>query len=567
MFCRDNDGKAKSSIIRSSKFIRDKLRDSKNWAKRNATSTTQQQDDNGMFHAKSTEETTTVDSSNESRLARLFSIRKSTSTNASPTSPNAAAAMPRVSEEEEQMLGGGTRPTSARQEQPPCLAAAPAGLGPEELKRRHIVNSLVQSENNYVASLQRLVNDYKKQLEDANPPIISGNKVQILFHRVNEILHHHTLFRIALSEAIRNWDRDEAIGDVFVATFSKALVLEIYSEFINNFTSAMELARQESKRKSAFADFLKLKQIDAKDRVSFFGLMVKPVQRFPQFILLLQDLLKETPPGHGDRMALQLALTTLESLAEMLNERKREAEQFAAFKEKMRSISSSKFSSGHRALLLSHDEFTSLAQAANAGPNSGPSSLGSLSGSSTLPSAPNGSLHCSQGGPPLRFLLREDNVTLLEFNSNGMISRSKNRRLLLLNDLLVCVSVNGRSQSDLEHAKGTERLTLKWAVPVGDVELIDGNSGGTLARLLFSGASGSSEASGGARKRTSLTRTLTPSALLTNSDTSPNGGGGASGLQGVAEDLAQDMNDLMHDFDVVARISSLIGTLKGQYEV
>ena len=81
---------------------------------------------------------------------------------------------------------------------------------------------------------------------------------------------------------------------------------------------------------------MQVKQITAHDRVSFFGLMVKPVQRFPQFILLLQDLLKETPPGHADRMALQLALTTLESLAEMLNERKREAEQFAAFRDKLR---------------------------------------------------------------------------------------------------------------------------------------------------------------------------------------------------------------------------------------
>ena len=126
---------------------------------------------------------------------------------------------------------------------------------------------------------------------------------------------------------------------MFVANFSKAVVLEIYSDFINNFTAAMECAKQESKRKSALADFLKVKQITAHDRVSFFGLMVKPVQRFPQFILLLQDLLKETPPGHPDRMALQLALTTLESLAEMLNERKREAEQFAAFRDKLRSIS------------------------------------------------------------------------------------------------------------------------------------------------------------------------------------------------------------------------------------
>lgn len=77
-------------------------------------------------------------------------------------------------------------------------------------------------------------------------------------------------------------------GDVFVASFSKALVLDIYSGFINNFSVAMDLAKMEAKRKSALADFLKVKQIGAHDRLSFFGLMVKPVQRFPQFILFLQ---------------------------------------------------------------------------------------------------------------------------------------------------------------------------------------------------------------------------------------------------------------------------------------
>ena len=132
-----------------------------------------------------------------------------------------------------------------------------------------------------------------------------------------------------------------------MACFSKSSVLEIYSDFINNFNQAMELAKSESKRKSAFADFLQVKQITAADRLNFFGLMVKPIQRFPQFILLLQDLLKETPQGHRDRwdsehqalfsqsqyfrMALQLALTTLESVAVLLNERKRDSEQAAAF--------------------------------------------------------------------------------------------------------------------------------------------------------------------------------------------------------------------------------------------
>ena len=102
------------------------------------------------------------------------------------------------------------------------------------------------------------IQDYKKPLEESNPSILSSSKISTLFHRLPEILQCHTLFRIALAESIRNWDRDERIGDVFVASFSKAIVLDIYSGFINNFSVAMDLAKMESKRKSAFADFLKV---------------------------------------------------------------------------------------------------------------------------------------------------------------------------------------------------------------------------------------------------------------------------------------------------------------------
>ena len=103
-----------------------------------------------------------------------------------------------------------------------------------------------------------------------------------------------------------------------------------------------------------------MKQITAHDRLNFFGLMVKPIQRFPQFILLLQDLLKETPPGHVDRMALQLALTTLESLAEMLNERKRECEQTAAFHEKLRAVGGKIGKSEGTRMLLREDDVQRL---------------------------------------------------------------------------------------------------------------------------------------------------------------------------------------------------------------
>ena len=49
-----------------------------------------------------------------------------------------------------------------------------------------------------------------------------------------------------------------------------------------------------------------------------------------------------------------------------------------------------------------------------------------------------------------------------------MITKSKRRRLLLLNDLVVCVSVTPRSTEDFS---GNERLTLKWTYPVSDIEV------------------------------------------------------------------------------------------------
>lgn len=428
---------------------------------------------------------------NQGRLSRWFSIRRGSAhqydienTDGSKQSANQNK-MPLLPEVEEEAFPNCT--FQQRRQLPPTLPPPPINLTQQQVKRRMIVAAIVHSENSYVATLQRLVNDYKKPLEESVPPILSGSKIITLFHRLPEILQCHTLFRIALAESVRNWDRDEKIGDVFVASFSKAIVLDIYSGFINNFSIAMDVAKMEAKRKSALADFLKVKQISSHDRLSFFGLMVKPVQRFPQFILFLQDLLKHTPQGHHDRMSLQLALTQLESLAEMLNERKREAEQFQAFKEMLRHISG-KFS----ARPLSDTN---------------------------------------------RYLLREDNVTQLEFNHCGMITKTKSRRLLLLNDLVVCVSVAPKASDDFG---ASERLSLKWTYPVSEIEIQDTSASPTLSRILTAGLN----RGGSLKSNNSFDGTQT---------------------QG-ADNLCSEMSNLMHDYEVMSRVTDLIGSLKGCYK-
>ena len=111
--------------------------------------------------------------------------------------------MPCLAEEDEGILGTKEDLRIC----PPSLPPTPLYLTAEQTKRRHIINSLVHSENNYVTTLKRLVNDYKVPLEESNPPILSQAKVDILFHRVKAILQCHTQFRSALATTVQMWDK------------------------------------------------------------------------------------------------------------------------------------------------------------------------------------------------------------------------------------------------------------------------------------------------------------------------------------------------------------------------
>lgn len=64
-----------------------------------------------------------------------------------------------------------------------------------------------------------------------------------------------------------------------------------------------------------------------------------PTTRVPFSLLILpKDMLKNTSRGHPDRLPLQMALTELETLAEKLNERKRDADQRCEIKHVAKAI-------------------------------------------------------------------------------------------------------------------------------------------------------------------------------------------------------------------------------------
>ncbi|XP_052437154.1 rho guanine nucleotide exchange factor 10-like isoform X3 [Carassius gibelio] len=378
----------------------------------------------------------------------------------------------------------------------PVLGPAPDGLSQHQVMRRCILEMILESEKNYLEALKRILEQYEKPLAEIEPRLLSDRKCKVMFYRIREILQCHALFQMALASRVSDWDELEMIGDVFVASFSKSMVLDAYSEYVNNFSLAMGVVRKACAAKPCFLDFLKHRQETSKDRLTLYGLMMKPIQRFPQFILLLQDMLKNTPVGHPDRLPLQMALTELETLAEKLNERKREADQRCEIR--------------HIAKAMNEHYLSKL---------------------------------LSSGS---RYLIRSDDVVETVYNDRGEIIKTKERRVFLLNDVLMCATPNRRpSQDGVNVGAGGEgvpsgqRFLLKWSVPLSLVEVVE---------------FGSSEEMGDSR----FPPSHSGDKVVINAK--PNK------LYMGPGQLYQDLQNLVHDLSLVNQISTMISSLKGNYQ-
>ncbi|XP_062396335.1 rho guanine nucleotide exchange factor 10-like protein isoform X2 [Sardina pilchardus] len=372
---------------------------------------------------------------------------------------------------------------------PPQLSPMPEGLSSQQIVRRHILGSIIDSERSYLESLKRILQEYQKPLMDAEPKILNPKKIQPIFYRLKEITQCHTMFQIALASRVSEWDATEMIGDLFVASFSKSMVLDVYSEYVNNFTNAMAFIKKACMSKPAFLEFLKRKQATSADRITLYGLMVKPIQRFPQFILLLQDMLKNTPVGHQDRLPLQLALTELETLAEKLNEQKRVADQVAEIQQLARSIND-----------------RSLSKQLNA---------------------------------DQRHLILHETLIETVYGEKGQVLKSKERKVFLLNDSLVCANVNLKGPPDISSLVPIgPKYAVKWSAPLLQVQAVEVGQEGTPSKEnLFQPSN---------NKRLSIS---TPGKVFLGPPR-----------------LYQDLQELQHDLSVVEEVTLLVGTLQGEYQ-
>uniref|UniRef100_A0AAQ5XK09 DH domain-containing protein n=1 Tax=Amphiprion ocellaris TaxID=80972 RepID=A0AAQ5XK09_AMPOC len=295
---------------------------------------------------------------------------------------------------------------------PPQLSPMPEGLSSQQVVRRLILSSILQSENSYLDSLKRILQEYQKPLLDPQTLIINPKKVRQIFYRLQEIHQCHSMFQIALACRVAEWDYSEKIGDLFVAS----------------------------------------------------------------------DMLKNTPRSHSDRLPLQLALTELETLAEKLNEQKRLADQDTEIQQLV-----------HYGRDRSLNKLLSLDQ---------------------------------------RQLIQCEVLTEIVYGDKGQVVKSKERKIFLLNDTLICANVNLKGPPDINSLVPVgPKYMVKWCIPLLQTQVVEIGQDSLKCR-------------------NSLNVTACASGKV---------------FLGPPR-LYHELEELQHDLAVVEEVSLLVGTLHGIYQ-
>ncbi|XP_021496634.2 rho guanine nucleotide exchange factor 17 isoform X1 [Meriones unguiculatus] len=327
-----------------------------------------------------------------------------------------------------------TKPTGAAKAAPDEPAPASKCCSkPQVDMRKHVTMTLLDTEQSYVESLRTLMQGYMQPLKQPeNSLLCDPSLVDEVFGQIPELLEHHEQFLEQVRHCVQTWHAQQKVGALLVQSFSKDVLVNIYSAYIDNFLNAKDAVRVAKEARPAFLKFLEQSMRENKEKQALSDLMIKPVQRIPRYELLVKDLLKHTPEDHPDHPLLLDAQRNIKQVAERINKGVRSAEEAERHARVLQEIEA-------------HIEGMEDLQA------------------------------------PLRRFLRQEMVTEVK-----AIGGKKDRSLFLFTDLIVCTTLKRKSGSLRRSSMSlytaasvidtASKYKLLWKLPLEDTDIIKGAS-------------------------------------------------------------------------------------------
>ncbi|XP_034390577.1 FYVE, RhoGEF and PH domain-containing protein 6-like isoform X2 [Cyclopterus lumpus] len=197
-------------------------------------------------------------------------------------------------------------------------------------KIHHIATEIMSSESVFVDVLKLLHVDFRDAVSMSSR---QGGKPVIEERLLNQILYYlpqlyelnQDLLR-ELEQRVAKWDENAQLADVFL---KKGPYLKMYSTYIREFDKNVALLEEQRKKNPAFGAVVR--EFEASPRCANLALkhyLLKPVQRIPQYRLLLTDYLKNLSEESLDYKDTQAALEIVKEVANHANDIMKQGDNF-----------------------------------------------------------------------------------------------------------------------------------------------------------------------------------------------------------------------------------------------
>lgn len=197
-----------------------------------------------------------------------------------------------------------------------------ATLKKRKSKIQHIATEIMTSENVFVDVLKLLHVDFRNAVYDASrqrgKPVIEDRLLDQILYYLPQLYELNQELLKELRQRVATWADNSKVADIFV---KKGAFLKMYSNYIREFDKNVALLEEQTKKSPAFAAVVR--EFEASPCCANLALrhyLLKPVQRIPQYQLLLTDYLKNLPEDSSDYKDTQDALIIVKEVANHAND-------------------------------------------------------------------------------------------------------------------------------------------------------------------------------------------------------------------------------------------------------
>lgn len=219
---------------------------------------------------------------------------------------------------------------NSSKDDPEQLGESMVQSGRKKSKIQHIATEIMTSESVFVDVLKLLHVDFREVVQKASSqngkPVIEERLLNQILYYLPQLYELNKDLLKELKQRVTNWDESSQVADIFL---EKGPYLKMYSTYIREFDKNVALLEEQCKKNSAFAAVVK--EFEASPRCANLALkhyLLKPVQRIPQYQLLLTDYLKNLSEDSDDYKDTEAALALVKEVANHANDIMKHGDNF-----------------------------------------------------------------------------------------------------------------------------------------------------------------------------------------------------------------------------------------------